>query len=677
MSRRSFRSLRRFLNLWRSILSMIFPVVDVLARVGAGKTFLVSGMLGIGDWPVAMELARPEHPLGWLDPQQAAWLGAGVELTGSILFMLGLLTRPMAVMMLALSLAAQFSYRMVDAHLLWAALFAWYVVFGAGAISIDAAIAGGLRDSALPFADRVASLAEAASNRLGPPFKAALRLWFALALVGVGSPSWFPVESLASLAGVGAWVAAVLLALGLATPLLCGALAVACAWASMSVGASLYYATLLFLLLTFSDAGGWSLDAALRRFLEKSTMGPGKRPRVVIVGAGFGGVRCATGLKDEAVDVTLIDRNNYHLFQPLLYQVATAGLSPADIAFPIRALFRENRAVRVLRGTVTGVDATRRTVTVDGREIGYDHLVLATGATHGYFGHEEWSAHAPGLKYVEDAIAIRARVLSAFERAEATSDPAERARLLTFVICGAGPTGVELAGAIADLARFGLSDEFRSIDPASARVVLVQAGPRVLPTFPESLSLAAQASLEKIGVEVRLMSRMERVGVDGVVVNGEPLPTATALWAAGVVASPVAQWLGQDPDPAGRLRSRHGPFCARPSRDFRDRRYGLRRRLERPADAGPRAGGQTGGRLCRGCDLRPDLRRSPAAPIPLSALGHSGDDRAEERGGRSRPAHPFGSCRVVVLGSCPPVSGGWTPQSLVGISWLDLVLRNL
>ena len=283
-------------------------------------------------------------------------------------------------------------------------------------------------------------------------------------------------------------------------------------------------------------------------------MRPGKRPRVVIVGAGFGGVRCATGLKDEAVDVTLIDRNNYHLFQPLLYQVATAGLSPADIAFPVRALFRDNRAVRVLRGTVTGVDAARRTVMVDGREIGYDHLVLATGATHGYFGHEEWSAHAPGLKHVEDAIAIRARVLSAFERAEAASDPAERARLLTFVICGAGPTGVELAGAIADLARFGLSDEFRSIDPASARVVLVQAGPRVLPTFPESLSLAAQASLEKMGVEIRLMSRMERVGVDGVVVNGEPLPTATALWAAGVVASPVAQWLGQDPDPAGRLR---------------------------------------------------------------------------------------------------------------------------
>jgi Pyridine nucleotide-disulphide oxidoreductase len=165
---------------------------------------------------------------------------------------------------------------------------------------------------------------------------------------------------------------------------------------------------------------------------------PGKRPHVVIVGAGFGGLRCASQLKDEAVDVTLIDRNNYHLFQPLLYQVATAGLSPADIAFPIRALFRDNRAIRVLRGTVTGVDAARRAVMVDGREIGYDHLVLATGATHGYFGHEEWSANAPGLKHVEDAIAIRARVLSAFERAELATDPAERTRLLTFVICGAG-----------------------------------------------------------------------------------------------------------------------------------------------------------------------------------------------------------------------------------------------
>jgi NADH dehydrogenase/putative oxidoreductase len=542
------------MNLWRSILSAIFPIVDALTRIGAGKTFLVSGMLRIGDWPITMELSRPEYTPGWLDPHSAALLAAGVEVTGSILFMLGLLTRPTAAVMLALSLAAQFSYRMADAHLLWAALFAWYLVFGAGSLSIDGAVAGGLRDSALPFADKARAVAETASTRLGPPFKAALRLWLALAIVGVVSSSWFPVESFASPSPIGSWVVAVLLAFGLATPLVGVVLALLCAWASMTVGASLFYASLLFLLLAFSGAGRWSLDAWSQRLIERTATRSGNRPHVVIVGAGFGGLKCASGLKGEAVDVTLIDRNNYHLFQPLLYQVATAGLSPGDIAFPIRALFRDNHAIRVLRGTVTGVDAARRTVTVDGREIGYDHLVLATGATHGYFGHEEWSADAPGLKHVEDAIAIRARVLNAFERAEAVGDPAERTRLLTFVICGAGPTGVELAGAIADLARFGLSDEFRSIDPASARIVLVQAGPRVLPTFPERLSLAAQTSLAKMGVEVRLNSRMEKVETGGVVVNGEVIQAGTALWAAGVVASPVAKWLGCEADSAGRLK---------------------------------------------------------------------------------------------------------------------------
>ena len=319
MSRRSFRSLRRFLNLWRSILSMIFPVVDVLARVGAGKTFLVSGMLGIGDWPVAMELARPEHPLGWLDPQQAAWLGAGVELTGSILFMLGLLTRPMAVMMLALSLAAQFSYRMVDAHLLWAALFAWYVVFGAGAISIDAAIAGGLRDSALPFADRVASLAEAASNWLGPPFKAALRLWFALALVGVGSPSCFPSSCSRRWPGSGpgsppscwrlAWrrrssaARSRLLAPGRRCRLAPRSITRPCCFCC-SPSPTPEAGRLTQHCVDFSRNRRWG-QANVR---ASSSWAP--------VSAG----EMRNRLEDEAVDVTLIDRNNYHLFQPLLYQ---------------------------------------------------------------------------------------------------------------------------------------------------------------------------------------------------------------------------------------------------------------------------------------------------------------------------------------------------------------------
>jgi uncharacterized membrane protein YphA (DoxX/SURF4 family) len=226
-----------------------------------------------------MELARSQYAFGWR-------LGSGVELTGSILFMLGLLTRPMAAVMLALSLGAQFSYRVADAHLLWAALFAWYVVFGAGPISIDAAIARGLRNSALPFADRAVVLAETVTTRFGPPFKAALRVWLAFAIVGLVPSKWFPVESLASPNRPGAWIVAALLALGLATPLVSSALALICAWAAMSVGASLYYASLLLLLLAFSGAGRWSLDAWWQGLLERRPTLPGKRPRVVIVGAG-------------------------------------------------------------------------------------------------------------------------------------------------------------------------------------------------------------------------------------------------------------------------------------------------------------------------------------------------------------------------------------------------------
>jgi NADH dehydrogenase FAD-containing subunit len=274
---------------------------------------------------------------------------------------------------------------------------------------------------------------------------------------------------------------------------------------------------------------------------------------VVIVGAGFGGMACAAGLRHVAARVTLIDRNNYHLFQPLLYQVATAGISPADIATPIRGVFRDHPRLRVLCGTVSAVDTASRCVTVDGRRLAYDLLVLATGASHGYFGHEDWSAYAPGLKSVEDATAIRSRILAAFEQAEATDDPAERAAFLTFLVCGAGPTGVELAGAIAELARHGMDKEFRAFDPAAARIVLVQAGPRVLPQFDPRLSAFARASLEALSVEVRVDSRVESIDARGVVVNGERIEAATVLWAAGVVASPAAAWLGRKADRAGHI----------------------------------------------------------------------------------------------------------------------------
>ena len=277
------------------------------------------------------------------------------------------------------------------------------------------------------------------------------------------------------------------------------------------------------------------------------------KARIVIVGAGFGGLNAAAGLAGADVDLTVIDRQNHHLFQPLLYQVATAGLSPADIAWPVRSLLRRQKNARVLMGEVTGVDPVRKVVSLGGVPIAYDGLVLATGATHGYFGRDEWAEHAPGLKTLDDATAIRRRLLTAFEQAEMTSNPGECTRLLTVVIVGGGPTGVELAGAIAELARRTLVRDFRSIDPARTRVVLVEAGPRVLANFPESLSAYTARALARLGVELRLDARVTHVDADGVSIGDERLSAATVIWAAGVAASPAARWLGLEPDRAGRL----------------------------------------------------------------------------------------------------------------------------
>lgn len=277
------------------------------------------------------------------------------------------------------------------------------------------------------------------------------------------------------------------------------------------------------------------------------------RPRIVIVGAGFGGLSAAHDLAGADADVTVIDRRNYHLFQPLLYQVATAGLSPAQIASPIRAILRRAANVRVVLGKVTGVDKERRLVRVDGREVAYDQLVLATGSRHSYFGHDEWESVAPGLKKIDDATAIRRRVLTAFEHAESAETPEARRRFLTFVVIGGGPTGVEMAGAIAELAHVALRYDFRTIDPREARVVLVEAGPRVLPAFPPALSAAAGTALERLHVEVRLGTPVSNCSESGVTIGGEHLPTASIVWAAGVAASAAAHWLGVDKDRIGRV----------------------------------------------------------------------------------------------------------------------------
>jgi NADH:quinone reductase (non-electrogenic) len=282
----------------------------------------------------------------------------------------------------------------------------------------------------------------------------------------------------------------------------------------------------------------------------------GTPPRIVIVGAGFGGLVAARALKKVAAKVTVIDRRNYHLFQPLLYQVATAGLSPADIAAPIRSILRDQANAEVLMARVTGVDRTCREVMIDdnGRRIPYDYLIIAAGARHAYFGHDEWEEVAPGLKKIDDATAIRHRILVAFEKAETSHDPEERRRLLTFVIVGGGPTGVEMAGAIAELAKKTLVKDFRTIDPASARVILVEGGPRVLASFPEGLSAKARCSLEKLGVEVLTNTPVEICDAGGVVSAGRRIEARTILWAAGVQAAPAAKWLQADKDRAARVK---------------------------------------------------------------------------------------------------------------------------
>jgi len=282
---------------------------------------------------------------------------------------------------------------------------------------------------------------------------------------------------------------------------------------------------------------------------------PAKPHRVVIVGAGFGGLETTYRLAGAPVEITLIDRRNHHLFQPLLYQVATASLATSEIAWPIRYLLRDRKEVTTLFANVNGVDAAGKRVLIeDGSSIAYDTLVLATGARHAYFGHDEWEPFAPGLKTLEDATTLRRRILVAFERAERETDPARRAALLTFVVIGAGPTGVEIAGTIADMARDTLPRDFRHIDTRKARVVLIEAGNRVLAGFPDDLAAYAQRSLQQLGVEVMLGEAVTECSADGVVYGGKTLAARTLIWAAGVRASRAAEWLNAAADRAGRLK---------------------------------------------------------------------------------------------------------------------------
>lgn len=559
----------------------IGPVVDLIIRITLAQIFFLSGIVKVANWSTALYLSANEYPVAWLNPVAAAYLGASIELGGAVLLAVGLATRFAAFAMLVLALVIQFNYRVFDAHLFWVALFGWYVVRGAGPISLDRALAHGLGDTALPFAAAAVRGTQWVTRSIAPVFQLVLRVWVAVTLFVsavlqaadpdpsiAGMMHFFavllPVKSALIFPPIAALACASLLVPGLAVRLVALALigfTLAEQMVSPQLNDQLYW-LLVLALAALHGPGPLSLDALVERRLKrvfpqldgKPAFSLEGLPRVVIVGAGFGGLTCAAKLRSARVQVTLVERHNYHLFQPLLYQVATAALSPGDIASPVRGLFREHFNTRVLLGSVTGVDAQRQEVLLGEARLPYDYLVLATGAAHSYFGRDDWEPYAPGLKRVEDATEVRRRLLTAFERAEATEDEEERRSLLTFLIVGGGPTGLELAGAIGELARFGMEKEFRKFDAASARVILVQSGARILPTFPEALSANARQSLEKLGVEVLLNSKVQQIDAEGVMVSGKRIAARTVLWAAGVVASPAAKWLSAEADNAGRLK---------------------------------------------------------------------------------------------------------------------------
>ena len=365
-------------------------------------------------------------------------------------------------------------------------------------------------------------------------------------------------------------------------------------------------------------------------------------PHIVIVGAGFGGLSAARALRRAPVQVTVIDERNYHLFQPLLYQVATAALSPADIASPIRAILAGQKNARVLLGRATGIDAARREVVLADRRVPYDYLVVATGARHAYFGHDDWMIFAPGLKNLDDATQLRRKILLAFERAENEMSEDERHRLMTFVVIGGGPTGVELAGAIAELARYALAKDFRAIDPTMSRIVLVEAGPRILPSFPEKLSAAAQRALEKLGVEVRTgeaVTRLRRGRRDSRAARR--IDSGTVVWAAGVAASPAAQWLGRRHDRAGRVEVEPDLTVPGHPEIFVDRRHGARRRrrMARRCPAWRRSPSSRGVTSARRSRARSCGQRAAEA-VPLSRSRQSRHDRPDRRGRRFRLRPP-------------------------------------
>ncbi len=588
MGRRAAATVSGVTDVFRAAEALGMPALDLLIRLWIAQAFWVSGMRKVLDWDLALNLSRLEYPVSWMDPVLAAWIGAGIEIVFPVLLAFGLATRLAAIPLLALTVVIQVEYVATEIQTFWMLLLGWLIIRGAGPLSLDHLFGRGFAQIPLPGVSLGYRLAGLLKSWALPPYLVLMRVWVAMIFFNAGltrigdwpsqvflfehvHPLPFLAPGAAALITASAEIVLpILLAVGLLGRLSALGLLVmtmTIQWVIGIVDPAFhlqvhYYWMMVFGVLVLGGVGPLSVDRGLSRWLHHWYPGVddvsgdtlAALPQVVIVGAGFGGVTLARSLRHAPCQVTLIDRRNYHLFQPLLYQVATAGLSPSDIATPIRSMFRDQNNARVLMGRVTGIDTDGKAVQVGDSRIAYDHLVLATGARHSYFGKDEWEPFAPGLKKIDDATDIRRRLLTAFERAETAETPAEREAWLTFVIVGGGPTGVELAGAIAELARTGLTREFRSIDPTKARVLLVQAGPRLLPPFPERLSAITKRALERLGVEVLLDRRVDAVDGNTVKIGEERIAAHTVFWAAGVAASPAAKWVKGETDRSGRLK---------------------------------------------------------------------------------------------------------------------------
>jgi NADH dehydrogenase FAD-containing subunit len=485
-------------------------------------------------------------PSGW------ATLMQGID---PLLLAMGLATRPVALILL-LGIGVEGA----GSDLTWprVVLLIWLAARGAGPLSLDFLMRRGLAQvpvAAFRTVSRLYANLDRLSDFLLP---LGTRLCLALAVAAGSGIAMWPNPISGELVTAPWWVILLAWALivGLATRptalILCGVAPLMGLMMGDRPGAMF-----LLLLVAAGGPGKLSIDWLLARRVDSGLHSRGQArdetPHVVVVGGGFGGVAAVRALRSVGCQITLIDRRNYYLFQPLLYQVATAALSPADIAIPIRSVVRGQENVAVRLGEVVGVDTMAREVLLEGGRIAFDYLIVATGARHSYFGRDDWAIDAPGLKSIEDATAMRSRMLRAFEQAECETDPLERLAWLTFVVVGGGPTGVELAGAVAELARTGLDQEYRAIDPAMARVILVQSGPRVLPAFSPHLSRHAEQALRDLGVEVRTDAKVTAIDRDGVEIDEERIPARTTFWAAGVAASPAAGWLNQTGDRAGRI----------------------------------------------------------------------------------------------------------------------------